>query len=433
MQYRKPGRLALLACFLLGCGSEEPAVTPTQAAVPQSATLNAGAAAANPAPATNTITIGVIERLDSAILAEQRELWIYLPESADDPANIAEYPVVYLLDGQGHFHSVSGLIQQLSTVNGNTKSPEMIVVGIPNTDRLRDLTPTHTQGTSGGGAAFLDFLEQEVFPHVEASYPASQFRTFIGHSLGGLMAIEALIERPELFANYVAIDPSLWWDNRAILHKAEAALQDSDFTGKSLFVGIADTMRDGITLENVREDTNPQTDHIRAILQFVDTAEETTAHNNLGFVSTFYENDNHGSVPLISEYDAIRWQFDWYSPSAAISDHYNPELPDAPREVVRLVEEHYAMLSQRFGYEFAPPLGWVNGRANDFVFSEKLQTARALYLMNVANYPDDGRTHAALADYFVGAGDEASARTHFGHAIGLGLDIDMEQRLSGFD
>lgn len=430
MQYRKPGSLVLLACLLIGCGSEEPAVTDTQAASPQSATLSVVAPAVA-APVSNTINIGVIERIESAILGEERELWIYLPESVDDPANIARYPVVYLLDGQGHFHSVTGLIQQLSTINGNTKSPEMIVVGIPNTDRMRDLTPTHTEGTTGGGTAFLDFLEQEVIPHVEASYPASQYRTFIGHSLGGLMAIEALIERPELFANYVAIDPSLWWDDRAILHKAEAALQERDFTGKSLFVGIADTMRDGITLDNVREDTNPQTNHIRSILQFVNSAEASTANNKLSFASKYYENDNHGSVPLIAEYDALRWQFEWYSPSAAISDHYNPALPDAPDEVVRLVEAHYAMLSQRFGYEFTPPFGWVNARANDFVFSEKPVSARALYLMNVANYSDDGRAHAALADYFVGAGDEESARIHFGHAVGLGLEIDVEERLGG--
>lgn len=304
MQYRKPGSLVLLACILIGCGSEEPAVTDSQADSPQPATLSAVAPAVNTAPVSNTINIGVIERIESAILGEERELWIYLPESADDPANIAQYPVVYLLDGQGHFHSVTGLIQQLSSVNG-------------------------------------------------------------------------------------------------------------------------------ITLDNVREDTNPQTNHIRSILQFVDSAEASIANNKLSFASKYYENDNHGSVPLIAEYDALRWQFDWYSPSAAISDHYNPALPDAPDEVVRLVEAHYGMLSQRFGYEFTPPFGWVNARANDFVFSEKPESARALYLMNVANYSGDGRVHAALADYFVGVGDEASARIHFGRAVGLGLDVDVEERLGG--
>ena len=65
------------------------------------------------------------------------------------------------------------------------------------------------------------------------------------------------------------------------------------------------------------------------------------------------------------------------------------------------------------------------------LFSEKPESAKALYLMNVANYPDDGRVHAALADYFVGVGDEASARLHFGHAVGLGVDVDVEERLGG--
>ncbi|MFZ1558618.1 MAG: alpha/beta hydrolase-fold protein, partial [Saprospiraceae bacterium] len=85
------------------------------------------------------IVIGKIDSIQSNILGENRKIWVHVP---DGGANSKEsFPVVYVLDGDGHFSSVVGMIQQLSTINGNTMCPKMIVVGIPNTDRTRDLTP----------------------------------------------------------------------------------------------------------------------------------------------------------------------------------------------------------------------------------------------------------------------------------------------------
>ena len=103
------------------------------------------------------------------------------------------------MDGPGHFYSVTGMIKQLSTTNGNTIVPEMIIVAIPNTDRSRDLTPSHVdfdffsgdsiQYSSDEGNKFLDFMEKELIPHIEKSSPASSYRTFVGHSFGGLSVL----------------------------------------------------------------------------------------------------------------------------------------------------------------------------------------------------------------------------------------------------
>ncbi len=92
---------------------------------------------------SNNIVIGHIDSLSSKILHEKRKIWVHVPDSYLNGVYAKRrYPVVYLLDGTDHFSSVVGMIEQLSTVNGNTICPEMIVVGIPNTNRLRDLTPT---------------------------------------------------------------------------------------------------------------------------------------------------------------------------------------------------------------------------------------------------------------------------------------------------
>ncbi|MDP6653247.1 MAG: alpha/beta hydrolase-fold protein [Gammaproteobacteria bacterium] len=291
--------LLLLACLglLLGCQPE---------AVEELA-----------AESGSEINIGHIEQFDSAILGEERDLWIYIPSSADDPANTDKYyPVLYLLDGSAHFHSVTGIVQKLgASRDGNSITPEMVVVAIPNTDRTRDLTPTHVDepedNTSGGGEDFLDFIEFELIPYIEGRYPVNDYRSFIGHSLGGLMVIESLVTRPHVFENYLAIDPSLWWDDQAILRKAEAALVERDFSGKALFVAVANTMREGMSIDTVVDDSSESTDHIRSILQFSATAERE-ARNGLQFGRDYYPDDTHGSVPLIAEYDAWRFLFDWH-------------------------------------------------------------------------------------------------------------------------
>src|SRR3954471_1728133 len=117
----------------------------------------------------NKIVIGKIDSVYSKILNEQRKVWIYTPAmTSGNHDSSRRYPVLYLLDGDAHFLSVAGLVQQLSQANGNTVYPEMIIVGIPNTDRTRDLTPTHiisdlpmmdsnSTRTTGGGENFVAF------------------------------------------------------------------------------------------------------------------------------------------------------------------------------------------------------------------------------------------------------------------------------------
>jgi hypothetical protein len=118
----------------------------------------------------NKIVIGSIDSIYSKVLNEQRKIWISLPSSYGRGLNAAKkYPVIYLLDGDGHFQSVAALLKQFST-NGNSVSPEMIIVGITNTNRTRDLSPTHStvgpdgktmpgMGSSGGGEKFTEFIE----------------------------------------------------------------------------------------------------------------------------------------------------------------------------------------------------------------------------------------------------------------------------------
>ena len=95
----------------------------------------------------------------------------------------------------------------------------VIVVGIPNTQRRRDLTgPTEVASDRaiapkvGGSAAFRQFIREELIPEIDRRYKTTAERGIIGESLAGLFVVETFLEEPSLFTHYVALDPSLWWN-----------------------------------------------------------------------------------------------------------------------------------------------------------------------------------------------------------------------------
>src|SRR6185503_2705106 len=272
---------------------------------------------ASHAQTDNKIVIGKVDSVYSTILKEPRKVWIYTPNMKAGMQNPAQrYPVVYLLDGDGHFPSVVGMIQQLSQVNGNTIVPEMIIVGIPNTDRTRDLTPTHVTSdppmmdsnfsrNTGGGENFVAFIEKELMPHIDSAYPTLPYRTLIGHSFGGLTVMAVLTNHTKLFNAYVAIDPSMWYDRGNFLRTTEEKLREKKYAGTRLYLGIANTMPEGMTLDKMKKDTSTDTRHIRSIFE-LDKFLKANPQNGLKYASNYYADDNHGSVPLVSEYDGLR-------------------------------------------------------------------------------------------------------------------------------
>src|SRR5688500_14634832 len=217
------------------------------------------------------VTIGTTDSVFSATLKENRRYLVYTPPSYNDTTYLPRrYPVLYLLDGDAHFHSVTGLIQILSTgVNGTFVLPEMIVVAIPNTNRSRDMTPTKVdrdiQGrpspalaSTGGMANFLTFIRNELIPRVEQTYRTMPYRVFVGHSLGGITAINALYTMPETFNAYVAIDPSLWWDSRVLLKQARDRFSKPGLAGRTLFVGQANIITPSDTTLNMHFNSTMQ-------------------------------------------------------------------------------------------------------------------------------------------------------------------------------
>lgn len=186
-----------------------------------------GTATAKPAaPSATPFVFGEVHTLRSTILGQDRVINVYLPDGyAADSA--ATFPVIYVLDGSANedFPHIAGLAQFMNMYD---LLPRSIVVGIANVDRKHDFThPTELKAdkellpTSGGSAAFIRFIGEELQPFVADHYRTSGTRTIIGQSLGGLLATEILIKAPDLFEQYIIVSPSLWWDGGSLVGQVE--------------------------------------------------------------------------------------------------------------------------------------------------------------------------------------------------------------------
>lgn len=387
---------------------------------------------ASNAQTDNKIVIGKIDSVYSTVLKENRKVWIYLPNS--EPNNKQRYPVVYLLDGDGHFQSVVGMIQQLSQVNGNTIVPEMIIVGIPNTDRTRDLTPTHIASdppmmdsgfskNTGGGEKFAAFMEKELMPHIDSLYPTQPFRLLIGHSFGGLTVMNIITNHTRLFNAYIAIDPSMWYDKEKFLKATQMKLAGQKYNGTSLYVGIANTMAEGMSLEKLKKDTSSDTRHIRSIFA-LDKFIKDNPQNGLKYASKYYGDDDHGSVPLISEYDGLRFIFSWYRLKLSPSDFMSPDT-----SVVLKYKQHYQTVSKEFGYKVSPPEMQINGLAYYMLGQKQYDKAAALFRMNMENYPESGNTYDSYADALLAKKDTAGAIANYKKAYSMTKAEDSKHKL----
>jgi len=365
----------------------------------------------------NKIVIGTIDSIYSNILKEKRNVWVYVPNG--DGKN-QRFPVLYLLDAEDHFHSAVGIVKQLSGV-----LPDMIIVGITNTIRNRDLTPTHVESNqnSGGGENFMRFIEKELMPHIDSLYPSSSYRLFSGHSLGGLTVVNAFVNHTNLFNAYIALDPSLWWDKQQLIADAKKVLAAGNFENKSLFIAIANNMPAGMDTISVQKDTTNNTMLTRAVLKLVGTLKETE-HRGLRWNYKFYPNERHGTVELMAEYDALRFLFDYYRFSTKLFEA-NPNM-----NIDSFVNAHFKTVSKNIGYPVLPSEDLINNLAYTCMAMHKIDKAYAFFKMNIENNPSSSNAYDSMGDFYSETGDMNKAIENYEQSLRLSETADTRRKLN---
>jgi predicted alpha/beta superfamily hydrolase len=375
----------------------------------------------------NSIIVGKIDSIYSNALKEQRKIMVYLPQSFAISSD-AKYPVLYLLDGDIYFYSLSGIVKQLSSF-GATGCPESIIIAIPNTNRNRDLTPYDPADNTynlSGIEVFTDFIKNELIPFVDSKYPTLQHRTLIGHSLGGSFVISTLINHNDLFTNYLAIDPGLKFHNYRFFNQAIKKIEEKDYQGKSLFLTVANTMPEGMDTLTALKDTTWITATIRSNLNFA-TAIDGFTSNNLNYEWKYYPNESHISIPTISEYDGLRYFFSW---NTLDLDKILRTTPDITGEdFYDKVNEHYKYISKKLAYIILPNQEQVNDLGYYFLQKDDFKGAYLFFSANKNNYAKSSASYDAMGDYYVAKGQKKKAAEFFMKAIEIDGNPDSKEKL----
>jgi predicted alpha/beta superfamily hydrolase len=347
------------------------------------------------------IIIGTKHILHSNFLNEDREYWVSLPESYHIVgSSYKRYPVLFLLDGKAHFRSITGMVNYMSSgYNGNIRIPEMIVVAIQNVNRRRDLTPdkiiTKRENDSGGGDSFLSFLEDELIPELDQKYRTDPYRILFGHSLGGLLATHAYMKEKTLFNAFIAVDPSFGtWDANTMDKKLDA-VTDQSF---DRFIYIA-------TANWGKRNSRNRDRHVRLY-----EALNSKCEGEFPAKLEYFENENHGSVPLIAFYNGISTIFEGYG-------IYYRNI-DSKEQLT----QHFQTLSKRLSYDLNPPEALVNRVGYRMLQSrneDDKSKALEFFILNAENYPDSFNAFDSLGEAYEALGDKGNAVNNYGKSLEL--------------
>lgn len=351
-----------------------------------------------------SIELGSKHILHSDILNEDREYWVSLPESYKmENSSYRRYPLLILLDGNVHFRSISGMVNYMSTgYNGNRRIPEMIVVAIQNVNRRRDFTPdkiiTKRQNDSGGGIRFLNFLEKELIPELDQKFRTEGYRILFGHSLGGLLATHAYMQEKSLFNAFIAVDPSLGtWDSETMDKKLDA-LGEKSFE-RYLYIATANWGK-----RNIRNRDR----HVRLF-----EALNNKCKGEFSAKLEYFENENHGSVPVMAFHNGIN----------AIFEGYGISYRDVESKAQLI--QHFKDLSQRRSWEYDPPEHLVNrvgyGMLRNSSESDRIK-ALEFFLLNTKNYPDSYNAYDSLGEAYEAFGNVEEALESYKKSLALNPD-----------
>jgi len=166
--------------------------------------------------------------MQSKKVNETRVVNVWLPSEYGTSTD--SLPVLYMLDGgiQEDFPHVANTLAELIQLK---KIKPIILVGIENTQRRRDLTGETSVKTDkeiapvvGGSVQFRAFIQEELFAEINKKYKTTSKKGIIGESLAGLFITETFLLQPDMFDFYIAFDPSLWWNDKHLVKTANEHL-----------------------------------------------------------------------------------------------------------------------------------------------------------------------------------------------------------------
>jgi hypothetical protein len=209
----------------------------------------------------------------------------------------------------------------------------MIVVGIVNVDRSRDLTPEPGDSdrerfpASGGADQFGRFIHDELVPWVDSNFRTRPFRILAGHSLGGLYAVHSFLVE-ETFTGFVASSPSLYWNDQSQVELARRVLSRPGNRPRVIFLSMGDE----------REEMIAGVEAMVSVLGSSGLKESEWRYDRM-------EDKDHEEMAFAGLYEGLDFVFnDYHDPSAIGKLSF---------------ESFLSSLHQKYGYEISLPIGFL--------------------------------------------------------------------------
>jgi predicted alpha/beta superfamily hydrolase len=347
------------------------------------------------------ISAGQKIEFHSKALQEERTVLIRLPEGYE--TSELRCPVLYLLDGEFFFVQASSAVNYLSQLAyvRNQRIPQMIVVGIVNVDRNRDYTPTHAPKqlnrlefpTSGKADKFLEFMSAELFPLIESRYRTQPYRILVGWSLGGLLTVYTYLEHSDSFSAYLAISPSMWWDEDLFVKKTASILQKRKISDKRITVTLG-ALEGGDMDRSVRRG-------------FVPLMKQAPQHQvRFGFIEI--PKEGHDYVTYKALYEGLRSVYpDWQMPV------------DQLEKGIAGIESFYRDLSGEYGYAIPVPESAYSELANYVYNQVSTEAAIDIAKQYVGAYPKSSYAYYRLGRFNHLNGNLEAAKKCYQRAIEL--------------
>jgi uncharacterized protein len=334
------------------------------------------------------------------------------------------YPILVLLDANDE-RMFQLWTAQAAYLEGSIPGfPLMLAVGIPNgADRIHDMTPPASGSSvkdfprAGGANAFADFIIDEVLPRIRAKYRTLPSVILVGHSAGGLFALDVAARRPAVFNGIVATSPAIWF-NDGTLVDVYADLLVKAAKRPRVFFASAD-----------------EGDLAAACKRLAQLLGANPAMNGM-FTYRFYPEATHRLTPM-EVADGLRFIFDPVSFDRLPVSHLDFTKIDSVslRQALRSSESEYGVAARTLGLPERLPERIINRLGYTLMNNKQPRLAITVFQQNVRTFPESVNVYDSLADGFLAAGDTAAAITQLRMAVtvakrtGVSVPDETQQKL----
>ena len=336
-------------------------------------------------PEGKPIQIGQSFSMDSEIMSEERPYLVYLPEIYEEDGE--PVAVLYLMDGDGHFHHTTGMVDFLMRQG---RIPPMMVVGIPNTpnNRTRDLTPPIEKDQkakeqfkdAGQADRTLSFLREELIPHIDKAYNTNSYRTLVGHSFGGIFVVQALLTQSDVYDSFLSISPSMWWDDQNLVTKAKAFLDKKPDLDGFFYM----------TMGNEGGDMLGGAQKLAELLA-------KKAPKSFGSEFKLMEEETHGSVPHRSTY---------YGLEAIFAPWFRADLEALFADGgIAAIDAHFEKMQHKLGFKTEISENDLNQLGYALMAKENMSGALEVFETNIKRFPKSFNVYDSMGEALKKKGD----------------------------